>query len=335
MNAENNKIDLAILTKYMAGEANPQEAMHIDDWLAEPANRKEFDSLKKLWSQLSEGAVLQPLNMEHTWSELQKSLQHSKHQRTRRIQFYRYASAASVTGLLVLLTSTLFVSKMKDMRQSKETLLITTTAIGQVQKAVMPDGSQITLNEHSTISYPKYFNKTARELALNGECFFNVIPDKARPFVITIDELKIKVVGTSFNVRKIPASERIEVQVQSGIVKMYTSQKEITVNRGKTGVYTIYNGALELKDTIDINSIGYATKIFSFNDISFIDACHYLESAFNVTIRIDALRYEGCKITAQFDNKPLEYILDVITATLNTSYQKQEDLIIVTGAGCQ
>jgi transmembrane sensor len=335
MNAENNKPDLDLVGKYLAGEANAEEAMILDDWLTDLENKKEFDRLTKIWHQLPGALVPQTPPAQKVWAELEPRLQPARQSILTRLFFNRYAAAA-VTGLIIFL-SLLWLNRSKDQPpvQQEDLAWFTKTATTGVKTDSMPDGSMITMNRNSTVAYTGSFNKTNRAVRLTGECYFKVVPNPSKPFIITIDALKIQVVGTSFNIREIPSNESIEVQVQSGIVKMYTSAKEITVHKGQTGIYYMPAQDLIIKDTLDVNSISYATRTFSFNDISLVEACHYLEKAFNVRIKPDAQRFAGCRFSAQFDNKPLHYILDVINATLNTTYQQQSDTIYINGNGCQ
>jgi ferric-dicitrate binding protein FerR (iron transport regulator) len=252
-----------------------------------------------------------------------------------RLLVNRY-TAAAVIGLLVFLPL-LWLNRSKEPSQAppKDLTWFTKAATTGIKTDSLPDGSVITMNSNSTLAYTNHFNTSNREVTLKGECYFNVVHNPSQPFIITLDELKIQVVGTSFNIRKVLTNKSIEVQVQSGVVKMYTSAKDITVHKGQTGIYYLQTQDFALKDTLDVNSISYATKTFSFNDITLTEACQYLEKAFNVQIRPDTQKLAGCRLSAQFDNKPLTYILDVINATLNTTYQKQDDTIYINGNGCQ
>jgi ferric-dicitrate binding protein FerR (iron transport regulator) len=227
-----------------------------------------------------------------------------------------------------------FPGRKEQIAQQNEQRNVVETATRDIRNLALPDGSTITLNKYSSVAYSGAFVKK-REMVLKGEAFFNVVQNKTNPFIITVDELKIRVVGTSFNVRNLSDGGGIEVQVETGVVKMYTAQNELTVKKGETGLFNKAHGELELKDAINVNSLGYATKTFSFNDLSFVEACRYLEPAFNVIIKIDPNKFSDCRLTAQFNNQSLDYILEIINATLNCSYKKQGNTIYIIGEGCK
>jgi transmembrane sensor len=334
MNAHNNQSITDLISKYLAGEANAAEAMLLDDWLTEPDNAREFKRIAALWDQLPGAATPQIPTTHQAWAALEPLLPPAQGPVLVRLLYNRYA-AASVIGLLILVSFFWLIRSKEQSHPSNALTQITQATTSELKTAIMPDGSTITINKNSEVVYTTGFNRSDRQVVMKGECYFNVVPDKTHPFMISLYDLTIKVVGTSFNIRDLTPSGNIEVQVVSGVVKMYTQQKEIMVNKGQTGIYNKQQQELYVKDTLDINSIGYATKTFSFNDIAFTDACRYLEKAFNVTIDIDTERFAGCRLSAQFDNRPLPYILNIINATLNTTSQQEGNTIRISGNGCR
>ena len=289
MKFENNKIDAELVGKYLAGEASPEEAMMLDEWLADPVNKQEFDKYAKLWPLVNPLAEPQVPTSEQAWPELQNAINTSRKSLTGRRRLIYLGSS----GIRCFIDFNLLLSRSKGATPGNswgtDIPMITHEATDEKITDTLKDGSSFTMNKSSSISYTKEFNDQRRELVLSGEAFFNVKPDKTKPFIITIDDLKVEVIGTSFNVRNAPSTESIEVQVQSGVVKMYTSEKELVVTMGQTGIYLKPRGEFRLRDTINLNSISYATNSFYFNDISLQDASHYLEEAFGVEIRIGAL----------------------------------------------
>ena len=336
MDAENKKIETDLIGKYLAGEASPEEAMQLESWLAYPENQKEFEHYAKLWNLMpgSMGATVPP--SAEVWSRLQTNMNEARKPVPVRSILNRLAVAASVAIIVFLVSYYLYQKSQTDSSMNDVDIASQSyEAANDKRIDTLTDGSIITINKHSRISYTSHFNELKRELTMSGEVFFNVKPDKSKPFIIALGDLKVEVVGTSFNVRKLPLTDEIEVQVQSGIVKMYTNEQSLMVKKGQTGFYVKNERRLQLKDTVDLNSMGYATNSFYFNDIPLIEACQYLTHAFNVEIQIDREKFADCRLTAQFDNKSLAYILEVINATFNTTYKQEGNNIIINGNGCQ
>ena len=91
----------------------------------------------------------------------------------------------------------------------------------------MPDGSVITVNKNSTLSYPSEFKGKTREVALNGEAFFKVTPNKEKPFIIHVNDVTVRVVGTSFNIRS--EKGKTEVIVETGIVQVTKNKRTVSL----------------------------------------------------------------------------------------------------------
>ncbi|KAI9433782.1 hypothetical protein F5148DRAFT_1295352 [Russula earlei] len=93
----------------------------------------------------------------------------------------------------------------------------------------LPDGSVVLLNQESRLSYSNRFNDTLREVSLTGEAYFQVTPNKAKPFIVHTGHLDTRVLGTSFNIEAYPFSSRIAVELITGKIWL-TANKSGTQN---------------------------------------------------------------------------------------------------------
>ncbi len=71
---------------------------------------------------------------------------------------------------------------------------------GQKITTILPDGTHVKLNADSKIIVPSRFSGDRREVTLIGEAFFDVARDESKPFLINTENMKVEVLGTSFNV---------------------------------------------------------------------------------------------------------------------------------------
>lgn len=97
---------------------------------------------------------------------------------------------------------------------------------------LLPDGSQVYLNHHSSISYQEHFDP--RTLNLSGEAFFIVEPNTSI-FTVTTAHGDIKVLGTEFNVKT--NSDQVAVEVKKGVVELQTQYDKSTLKKGIKAVY--------------------------------------------------------------------------------------------------
>jgi transmembrane sensor len=93
------------------------------------------------------------------------------------------------------------------------------TGKGETKVVALQDGSVVTLNTASEIQVS--YSDTVRAVELvRGEALFDVAKNKARPFVVAAGDTSVRVVGTSFSVRRIDTAP-IQVLVREGTVEVF------------------------------------------------------------------------------------------------------------------
>ena len=96
---------------------------------------------------------------------------------------------------------------------------------GKVAKIVLPDGSRVWLNARSSLIYPnKFLAGQPRRVKLNGEAYFEVVHDKAHPFIVETAKMQTRVLGTSFNVRS--------YNNENPIVTLVSGSVQVSVSKG-------------------------------------------------------------------------------------------------------
>lgn len=91
---------------------------------------------------------------------------------------------------------------------------------GKTSEVLLPDGTKVFLNAGSRLVYPEIFTGKTREVFLVGEAFFDVSHDQKHPFIVQVSDLRVKVLGTRFNVSAYPTDNVIETVLAEGKVQM-------------------------------------------------------------------------------------------------------------------
>ena len=131
----------------------------------------------------------------------------------------RYAVAAVLVISATVLSYRIFSEKQPVALFSYEY----TTAAGAHKTVVLPDSSVIMLNANSHLSISRHFNNEHREVTITGEAFFDIKHDEEHPFIVHTSEYRIRVLGTSFNVKSYPGGEGSETDLVSGKVEIVTN----------------------------------------------------------------------------------------------------------------
>lgn len=160
---------------------------------------------------------------------------------------------------------------------------------GKTSEIILADGTKVFLNAGSRLAYPDLFTGDTREVMLMGEAYFEVKHDANHPFVVLANDLRIKDLGTRFNVSAYPADGRIETVLTEGKVSIrplnaglftrdtelipgqlasYSRQThEIIVNSVNVDDYILWTQGMMKFETADLNRI--VKKLERFYNIRF------------------------------------------------------------------
>lgn len=210
-----------------------------------------------------------------------------------------------------------------------------TTAWGQKMSITLADGTKVRLNSGSTLRYPEKFIANTREVALEGEAFFEVTKNTKKPFIISSGAIKTKVLGTSFNINTYDNEEDIEVTVATGKVSVASNEEEVFLGPSEQGVFNKKEAKIT-KATIDINAVlQWKEGILHFEDASLKEVTASLEKWYGVQFVFDNKALEKCRLTATYDNESLHAILEsIIYAKKGISYSYTNDHQIVLKGKC-
>jgi ferric-dicitrate binding protein FerR (iron transport regulator) len=205
----------------------------------------------------------------------------------------------------------------------------------------LPDGSMISLNAHSTISYPEEFSGNTREINLTGEAFFSVVHRVEKPFIVYAGDMQIEVLGTEFNVNANEKSDSITVYVESGKVKFHPNGKETDSNlllyleAGDKGVYLKSSGKLSKAEKPDAYELFWLNKTLRFEETEVSKVIELLRKIYNVDIKTDNKEIQNCLLTATFHDDPIDIVLNVIAESFDLSVTMEDNTYTLHGEGCR
>lgn len=110
-----------------------------------------------------------------------------------------------------------------DMKDSIEKVTLSTPRGGQY-RVTLSDGSKVWLNAASSLRYQTSFTGKERLVELNGEAYFEIAPDRMKPFVVISGAQRIKVLGTSFNLNSYNNEPKTVTTLISGSVQLSSSE---------------------------------------------------------------------------------------------------------------
>ena len=317
---KNRSIELKI-TSYLAGECTPAEQQVIAGLIQSDAEYRDAHlELKKIWNAPAIQPASDTYNVDAAWLNVSNHINDNAlslvHRNTGKnpifLQVLKYAAGIAAVLLLAFAVFQLTSDKKEIMKS-----IASGSAISS--PVALSDGSHIVLNSGSEVKFPEKFGSDGREVYFWGEAFFEIASDPTRPFVIETGDARIKVLGTSFNVKAYPGTGITEVVVNTGTVLFYhvdNNEKilgQVILHKGDKGVYNSNTCKLSKMLNDDPNYISWETGKLVFSETSLDKVMEVVGKKYGVNFQIDTAELSSLKLTATFDNESLDSVLEVLS----------------------
>ena len=131
------------------------------------------------------------------------------------------------------------------------------------------DGTKVYLNSGTKLEFPSRFDGDMRSVSLKGEAYFEVARNESKPFVVEVDEMKVKVLGTAFNVKSYVDEPGVYTTlVQGSVAILRDGQPEKKIEPGEQAYYNKGVGTLSIS-RVDVNEFtAWKDGLFYFKDIA-------------------------------------------------------------------
>lgn len=179
----------------------------------------------------------------------------------------------------------------------------TGTLSGQHMEVLLEDGTKVILNSHSKLIYPEKFSCGRRKVFLTGEAVFDVAKDEDRPFVVSVSDYSIEVLGTVFNVADYIGDAESSIALKQGRVKVNVPGSEPIFLSPEQGIiYDKASGTVE-KVSVDASSVmSWSDGVMCFDGADIYEIIKMAERRYGVKIVCsDHPKYTNAKITARFE----------------------------------
>lgn len=203
---------------------------------------------------------------------------------------------------------------------------------GSRSEMVLPDGTKVWLNAGSKISYSQTFGYTVRLVRLEGEGYFEVAHNEQLPFSVESGNVRVKVLGTKFNVRDYPTDAEASVSLAEGSVSMSSmrmASTERVLTPGQRATVNKETGRIRVDDYEVANAIQWTNGILVFDGESLRDIVNDLERCYNVRIIVKTpslynLHFYGTFIRQE---QSLREVLDALAATGKIRFDQKDQEI--------
>ena len=235
-----------------------------------------------------------------------------------------------------------------------------TTKKGSRTKVQLPDGTTVWLNSSSKLTYDNQnFGNVVREVSLSGEAYFDVVKNKAKPFIIHTAKMDIKVLGTVFNVKCYPGENTTETSLIRGSVEVSVkdrrekimmkpneklilinddkiAEEKITITDNKKNTASNYKPIIELRHLTlyptnnEIVETGWVQNKLVFKNETLEDVASKMQRWYSVTIVVKNEQLKKELLTGIFEKETIQQALKALQYTTKFNYQFKNDTITIS-----
>ena len=307
-----------LLAKYIAGEADADARAEVEAWAqASPANMRELERMRTVWNWSNEAGSTPEVDIDAAWARVEERITHVT--RGRVIPLRRWLAAAAVVAGLVFAVRWFATTPATD--------YLADTGYRNVH---LSDSSTVVLSPGTRITAAI---GAERKVTLQGEAYFAVHHDAAHPFVVRAADLEVTVRGTAFTVSAYDTAHVLLVRVREGRVQVVAGPDTLVLTAGQHARYDRARHLLERQEAPPMEAWG--ERILQFTDAPLADVVARLQQRFAVPIHLGNEHLARCRLTATFEDEPIDRILDVIAQTYGLTVMHAADhSYTLQGDGC-
>ena len=304
---DNHDNHWTIIAGKLHGELNNEEEAEFSQLITDSTDLHEFEKAQQIHDIMEKTGSIPANGRVNSWTKVENGI------RTYQLRWIKAAmkyAALIVTAFIVGNLLKPSAPADKEIRYSEITV-----PFGQMSQLKLSDGTKIWLNAGTTLRYPDQFAVNSRSVSVEGEAYFEVAKMPDKPFTVNTTDMKVVVLGTSFNLSAYPEDVATSVTLIEGKV-------EVQNNTGNT-IATLSPGqkATKIKNETSLAIQNVETAFYAawiegeiyFDDEPLDQIAVKLERWFNVEIAFADEQLKSHRFTGTIlKNKPVDQIMQAL-----------------------
>jgi len=200
---------------------------------------------------------------------------------------------------------------------------------GRKSTIFLRDGSIVYLNAESKIHYPEVFSDSLRVVHLEGEAFFDISRDESRPFVVFSNDVKVSVLGTSFNINAFNENDYVKISLNSGRVSVENrdsgkkaDKQKVQLQPGQSVSYSpMQNVFTDITNFDPGLDLGWKDGKIVFKNADIETMISRFERWYNVDFVLQNKPYFEWSYTGEFENQTLQDVLESLSFSQSFEYR--------------
>lgn len=309
------------LIRFLKNINNNRDKQQLSEWVAESkANIEGLSNSIDLDRSISDLSHYKDVDVDRAWNKVSNILPYaSKNSSTN-----AWKKLASIAAIFIIVSSVAYL--WYEDNKYNESANITYSTVTEKQTQLLPDGSNVVLDMHTTLA-----SQGIRNYKLNGRAFFDITKDPNHTFVIETNHGSIKVLGTSFNVNT--STTATGIYVFNGLVEVAYNGSTYRLQKGDHLI--LDNDQVHKTEKPNISPDNWKNSNLVIKDSSLKRTLDELAVFYNVRFDLSQTRgLDNCKINTKFSGEDIDQVLRELEIIVGLVYNKKSNVIYVSAFKC-
>jgi ferric-dicitrate binding protein FerR (iron transport regulator) len=202
------------------------------------------------------------------------------------------------------------------------------TPAGERVTMVLSDGSKVYLTANSYLRYPSSFEKDKREVTVSGRAYFEVKKSTV-PFIVNTTDMKIEVLGTSFDVESKATGDDASVILVEGSVKVSAEGKTTIIHPDEQMNLSRLSRTMTVKPVDSKLLTMWKDGVLIVHGQTFSGLIESISSWYGVQIIDRTGVSKSDKFNGRFDREDIEAAIKAVCISAGTKYKIEEGKLIL------
>lgn len=298
--------------KYRNDRLTPDELRRLREEVNSVSDDRLEDSLRETW----EAAEASPTEA-HRLDELKVRIDQRLFPPHRVVPLYwKVLRIAAAVLLPLFMIATVYLYQENTSLSQKD--FVASTGEGEQVTISLPDGTQVTLNADSRLSYNlSDYNSDERRIKFDGEGYFRVVKNPSSPFSIMAKGLKVSVLGTTFNLRARSSDATAELSLEEGSVRFLALKtgQDVILSPNQKAILDQRRGTVTVEEALHVtDASAWRRGELVFRNIPFAEVLKEIEEVYHVSIvmEVKGEAYQHDLFTGVLSRTNINEVLEVI-----------------------